>query len=143
MTPDIISSDAVVLVDHATLYDFGILSSNVHNAWTRTVCGRLKADYRYAPSVYYNFPMPKQTDETKEIISKTAMGILEARKLYPDKTLADMYGKNMYLYPELVKAHRDNDRAVMRAYGFSIKDTSESDCVGELMRMYQQLTAAK
>nr|WP_108775610.1 type IIL restriction-modification enzyme MmeI [Lactimicrobium massiliense] len=139
MSPNIISSDAVVLVDHATLYEFGILSSNVHNAWMRTVCGRLKADYRYAPSVYYNFPMPPQTQEMTELISKTAKGILDARKLYPDKTLADMYGKQMYLYPELVKAHQNNDRAVMNAYGFSVKDTSEADCVAELMKMYQKM----
>lgn len=143
MSEDIICSDAVVIVDNATLYDFGILSSNIHNAWMRTVCGRLKSDYRYSPSVYYNFPMPKLTDKSKEMIEKTAKGILDARKLYKNKTLSEMYGKQMYLYPELQEAHRNNDRAVMKAYGFSVKDMSEEECVSELMKMYQKLSNEK
>lgn len=143
MSADIICSDAVVLVDNATLCDFGILSSNIHNAWMRTVCGRLKSDYRYSPSVYYNFPMPKFTEESKKMIEKTAQGILDARKLYKTKTLSEMYGKQMYLYPELQEAHRKNDRAVMKAYGFSIKDMSEEECVSELMKMYQKLSNEK
>lgn len=138
MSPNIICSDAVVLVDHASLYDFGILSSNIHNAWMRTVCGRLKADYRYAPSVYYNFPMPEMTEDSKEAIEKTAENILNMRKIYSKKTLADLYGKQSYLYPELQKAHRNNDCAVMRAYGFSIRDMSEVDCIAELMKLYQK-----
>lgn len=143
MPADIICSDAVVLVDNATLFDFGILSSNIHNAWMRTICGRLKSDYRYSPSIYYNFPMPKLTDKSKEMIEKTAKGILEARKLYKTKTLSEMYGKQMYLYPELQKAHRNNDRAVMKAYGFSVKDMSEEECVSELMKMYKKLSDEK
>lgn len=143
MSADIICSDAVVLVDNATLFDFGILLSNIHNAWMRTICGRLKSDYRYSPSVYYNFPMPKLTDKSKEMIEKTAQGILEARKLYKTKTLSEMYGKQMYLYPELQKAHRNNDRAVMKAYGFSVKDMSEEECVSELMKMYKELSDEK
>ena len=143
MSADIICSDAVVLVDNATLFDFGILSSNIHNAWMRTICGRLKSDYRYSPSIYYNFPMPKLTEESKKMIEKTAQGILDARKLYKTKTLAEMYGRQMYLYPELKKAHRDNDRAVMKAYGFSIKDMSEEECVSELMKMYKELSDEK
>lgn len=143
MSPDIICSDAVVLVDHATLYDFGILSSNIHNAWTRTVCGRLKADYRYAPSVYYNFPMPNITDNIKKLIEKTAQGIIDARKLYPNKTLSELYGKQLYLYPDLQYAHRQNDKAVMTAYGFSVGNMSEEDCVAELMKLYQSLTKEK
>lgn len=143
MSADIICSDAVVLVDNATLFDFGILSSNIHNAWMRTICGRLKSDYRYSPSIYYNFPMPKLTEESKKMIEKTAQGILDARKLYKTKTLAEMYGRQMYLYPKLKKAHRDNDRAVMKAYGFSIKDMSEEECVSELMKMYKELSDEK
>lgn len=143
MSADITCSDAVVLVDNATLFDFGILSSNIHNAWMRTICGRLKSDYRYSPSIYYNFPMPKLTEESKKMIEKTAQGILDARKLYKTKTLAEMYGRQMYLYPELKKAHRDNDRAVMKAYGFSIKDMSEEECVSELMKMYKELSDEK
>ena len=104
-----------------------------------TIAGRLKNDYRYAPSVYYNFPFPNITDNDKATICKTAQAILDARKLYPDKSLADMYGEAMYLYPELLQAHQENDKAVMRAYGFNIKETTESSCVAELMKMYQKL----
>lgn len=76
-------------------------------------------------------------------VAKTAQGILDARKLYKTKTLAEMYGRQMYLYPELKKAHRDNDRAVMKVYGFSIKDMSEEECVSELMKMYKKLSDEK
>lgn len=135
---DVIASDSAVLVYDATLYDFGILCSNVHNAWMRTIAGRLKNDYRYAPSVYYNFPFPELTQTQKEKISQTAQAIIAARKLYPNNSLADMYGEEMYLYPELKKAHQANDRAVMQAYGFSVKDMSEADCVAALMELYQK-----
>ena len=141
LPPDVIASDSVVLVYNASLYDFGIICSNVHNAWMRTVAGRLKSDYRYAPSVYYNFPFPNITNEQKKAIEKTAQGIIDARNLYPTKNLASMYGEKMYLYPELQKAHQLNDKAVMQAYGLSIKDTSEADCVAYLMNMYQELTS--
>lgn len=138
---DVIASDSAVLVYNATLYDFGIICSNVHNSWMRTIAGRLKNDYRYTPSVYYNFPFPEITLENKTRIEKTAQAILDARKLYPDCSFADMYGEKMYLFPELLKAHQNNDKAVMRAYGFK-KDhpaySSESACVAELMKMYQQ-----
>lgn len=141
MPPTVIASDAAVLVNNATLYDFGLISSNVHNAWMRVVAGRLKNDYRYAPSVYYNFPMPSPTDEQKQRIEQTAQAIIEARKLYPDKSLADMYGENMYLYPELLTAHQNNDRAVMQAYGFPVKSTfTESQCVAELFKLYKEKT---
>ena len=140
LPPDVIASDSAVLVYNATLYDFGIISSNVHNAWIHTIAGRLKSDYRYAPSVYYNFPLPNITDIQKAKIEKTAQNILNARKLYPKNSLADMYGETMYLFPELLQAHRENDRAVMQAYGFSVKDMTESKCVAELMKLYQTLT---
>ena len=141
MPPTVIASDAAVLVNNATLYDFGLISSNVHNAWMRVVAGRLKNDYRYAPSVYYNFPMPSPTEEQKQRIEQTAQAIIEARKLYPDKSLADMYGENMYLYPELLAAHQNNDRAVMQAYGFPVKSTfTESQCVAELFKLYKEKT---
>lgn len=142
LPPDVIASDSVVLVYNATLYDFGIISSNVHNAWMRTIAGRLEMRYRYAPSVYYNFPLPNVTNMQRTKIEKTAQEILNARKLYPKNSLADMYGEEMYLFPELLKAHRENDRAVMEAYGFT-KGTaaysSESACVAELMKMYKLL----
>ena len=141
MPPTVIASDAAVLVNNATLYDFGLLSSNVHNAWMRVVAGRLKNDYRYAPSVYYNFPMPSPTEEQKLRIEQTAQAIIDARKLYQDKSLADMYGENMYLYPELLTAHQQNDRAVMQAYGFPVKNTfTESHCVAELFKLYKEKT---
>ena len=140
MPPTVIASDAAVLVNNATLYDFGLISSNVHNAWMRVVAGRLKNDYRYAPSVYYNFPMPKPTEEQRRKIEQTAQGIINARSLYADKCLADMYGDKMFLYPELLTAHQQNDRAVMEAYGFPVKSTfTESQCVAELFKLYQEL----
>ena len=115
-----------------------MLSSNVHNAWMRTVAGRLKADYRYAPSVYYNFPFPSILEEQKCKIEKTAKAILDARSIYPNISLADMYGDEMNLYPELLKAHQANDKAVMEAYGFKPTMT-ESDVVAELFKMYSEL----
>ena len=109
----------------------------------RTVAGRLKSDYRYSKDIVYNnFPWPSPTDEQKAKIEQTAQGILEARALYPDSSLADLYDP-LTMPPELQKAHRENDKAVMQAYGFSIKDTSEADCVAALMKMYQELTKEK
>lgn len=135
-----IASDLVFLIPNATLYHFGVLTSNVHNAWTRAVCGRLKSDYRYSKDIVYNnFPWPAPTDEQKVKIKQTAQAILDARALYPDSSLADLYDETT-MPPELRKAHQDNDRAVMRAYGFSVKDMTESKCVAELMKMYQALS---
>lgn len=142
VTADIISSDAVQIVPDATLYHFGVLTSNVHMAWMRAVCGRLKSDYRYSKEIVYNtFPWPDTTDDQKAKIEQTAQTILDARAQYPDCSLADMYGEKMYLFPELLKAHQNNDRAVMQAYSFSVKDMTESQCVAELMKMYQDLVS--
>ena len=135
----VIASDSAVLVYNASLYEFGLISSGVHNAWMRTVAGRLKNDYRYAPSVFYNFPMPSPSSAQKERILTTAQGILDARTVYSDCSLADMYGSQMYLFPEVLAAHHANDKAVMDAYGFR-KDMSESEIVAELFKMYQKLT---
>lgn len=108
-------------------------------AWVRAVCGRLKSDYRYSKDVVYNnFPWPTPSEEQKAKIEATAQAILDARALYPDSSLADLYDE-LTMPPELRKAHQENDRAVMNAYGFSIKDTTESSCVAELMKMYQEL----
>lgn len=121
---------------------FGILMSNVHMAWTRAVCGRLKSDYSYSNMIVYNnFPWPSPTNDQKEKIRKTAQAILNARALYTDSNLADLYDP-LTMPTELLKAHKANNRAVMHAYGFSIK-MSEADCVAELMRMYQKLTKEK
>ncbi len=140
LSPDVITSDSAVLVYNANLFEFGIICSNVHNAWMRTIAGRLKNDYRYAPSVYYNFPFPDVDTKQRAKIEATAQAIIDARKLYPDNSLADMYGDEMYMFPELLTAHQQNDRAVMEAYGMPIKGTTESTCVAELMRRYQEMT---
>ena len=139
MTPDVIASNLVSIIPDATLYQFGVLTSNVHMAWLRTVGGRLKSDYRYTGSVVYNtFPWCNPTPEQKSKIEKTALRILAARAMYPDSSLAELYDE-LTMPPELRKAHQANDRAVMEAYGFWGKLNSESECVAELMRMYQQL----
>ena len=139
MDADVIASNATLVATNATLYHFGVLISNVHMAWMRTVCGRLKSDYRYSPSIYNNFPWPTPTAEQQAKIEKTAQAILDARALYPDCSLADLYDE-LAMPPELRKAHQENDRAIMQAYGFDIKTTTESSCVAELMKLYQKLT---
>ena len=127
------------MVAEADLYLFGVLTSNVHMAWTRTVCGRLKSDYSYSNTVVYNnFPFPNPTAEQKQRIERTARAILDARNLYPTCTLADLYDE-LTMPPELRKAHQQNDLAVMNAYVFDRKIT-ESECVAELMKLYQKLT---
>jgi hypothetical protein len=134
------ASDLVFVIPNATLYHFGILESNVHMAWMRAVCGRLKSDYRYSKDVVYNnFPWPNPTDEQKAKIEQTAQAILDARALYPDSSLADLYDE-LTMPPELRKAHQANDRAVMQAYGFDVKTMTESLCVAELFKLYQKLT---
>ena len=140
LSPDIIASNSATIVPNATLFHFGVMESNVHMAWLRTVGGRLKSDYRYSNNIVYNtFPWPSPTDEQKNHIEQTAQGILDARDLYPDSSLADLYDP-LTMPPELRKAHTANDIAVMKAYGFSTKMT-EAECVAELMKMYEALTA--
>lgn len=132
-------TNALFYIDDANMYLFGILTSNVHMAWMRVVCGRLKSDYRYSNDIVYNnFPIPTVTDEQKARIEQTAQAILDARAKYPDCSLADLYDE-VTMPPELRKAHQENDRAVMAAYGFSTKMT-ESECVAKLFEMYQTLT---
>ena len=139
MTPDILCSNLVKIIPNATLYHLGILTSNVHMAWVRAVCGRLKSDYRYSKDVVYNnFPWPNPTEEQKAKIEQTAQAILDARALYPDSSLADLYDE-LTMPPELRKAHQNNDRAVMQAYGMPVRGTTESSCVAALMEMYQKL----
>ncbi len=142
ISSNVIASDSVQIVPNATLYHFGVLESNVHMAWMRVVAGRLKSDYRYSKNIVYNnFPWPSPTPEQKAKIEQTAQGILNARALYPDSSLADLYDQ-LTMPPELRKAHQENDRAVMQAYGFSTKLT-ETDCVSALMQQYQKLTEGK
>ena len=138
-TKDTICGDANMLIPDASLYLFGVITSNVHMAWVRTVCGRIKSDYRYSKDIVYNnFPWPTPTEAQKAKIEKTAQGILEARAKYPDSSLADLYDE-VLMPPELRKAHQANDRAVMEAYGFWGKLNTESECVAQLMKMYQKL----
>lgn len=140
--PNIICGNANLLISNATLYEFGVLTSNVHMAWTKVVCGRIKSDYRYSNTVVYNnFPWCNPTPEQKAKIEKTAQAILDARALYPDCSLADLYDETT-MPPELRKAHQANDFAVMAAYGFDRKIT-ESECVAELMKRYQELVELK
>ena len=146
MSPNIICGDANSMIPNATVYHFGVLISNVHMAWVRAVCGRLEMRYRYSNDVVYNnFPWPSPTEAQKSKIEQTAQAILDARALYPDCSLADLYD-DLTMPPELRKAHQANDRAVMDAYGFTkgtAARTSESACVAELMKRYQQLLSAQ
>lgn len=139
LTMETIVTDAVQIVPEASLYDFGILISNVHMAWMRIVAGRLKSDYRYSKDVVYNnFPWPKVSESKIRKIETTAENILNARGLYPNSTLADLYDE-LTMPPELRKAHQQNDKAVMEAYGFNWRTMTESECVAELMKVYQDL----
>lgn len=134
-----ISTNLNLIIPDATLYHFGILTSNVHMAWMRAVAGRLEMRYRYSKDIVYNnFPWCNPTEEQKSKIEETAQAILDARAKYPDSSLADLYDETL-MPPELRKAHQANDRAVMAAYGFSTKMT-ESECVAELFKMYEKLT---
>ena len=139
MNQGVICSDKVRLMPNATLYHFGILTSNVHMAWMRVICCRLKSDYSYTINIVYNnFPWPAITPEQEAEISRTAQAILDARNLYPDCSLADLYDE-VTMPVELRRAHQANDRAVMKAYGLPVT-TSESDTVAHLFKLYEQLT---
>ena len=143
VSPEIIVNNAVQIIPNATTYHFGVLTSNVHMAWMRAVCGRIKSDYRYSKDIVYNnFPWPTPTEEQKTKIEQTAQGILDARALYPDCSLADLYDE-VTMPVELRRAHQANDKAVMAAYGFPVRTTTEASCVAELMRMYQRLVEGK
>lgn len=136
MDKDVIASNSTLVAENASLSMFAILTSSAHMAWMRTVCGRLKSDYRYSPSVYNNFPWPELTDKHRMKLEETARGIFEARDLFPNSSLADLYDE-MAMPPELRRAHRANDMAVLEAYGLP-KDTSESDIVAHLFKLYQK-----
>lgn len=135
---EIISGDKLFTMPNASFYEFGVLMSNVHMAWMRAVCGRLKSDYSYSNTIVYNnFPWPVVTEKNREQIEKSAQEILKARTLYPNSNLAALYDP-LTMPAELRRAHTANDKAVMAAYGFSTKMT-EADCVGELMKLYQKM----
>ena len=145
MDASVIAANTVSIVSGATLYHFGVLTSSVHMAWMRTVCGRLKSDYRYSAAIVYNnFPWPSfakaaegRPEATSSEIEKTSQGILDARALYPDSSLADLYDP-LTMPPELRKAHAANDAAVLKAYGWPT-DLSEPEIVSRLFDMYAKL----
>ena len=140
VSPDVIVNGSALIVPDATAYEFGVIISNVHMAWMRAVCGRMKSDYQYSGSnVYNNFPWPAPSESQKVKIEQTAQAILDARDLYPDSSLADLYDE-LTMPAELRKAHQENDRAVMQAYGFDVRTMTESQCVAELFKRYQELT---
>ncbi len=135
---DVIASSKLYIVD-GSLYLFGVLMSNVHMSWMRVVAGRLEMRYSYSPAVYNNFPFPNPTEEQRKKIEQTAQAILDARALYPECSLAELYKENG-MQAELLRAHQNNDRAVMQAYGMTPGKTTESECVAELFRLYKELT---
>ena len=141
VTPDVVASNLVLIIPNASLYHFGVLTSQAHMAWMRVVCGRLKSDYRYsADIVYNNFPWPEPSEAQRARIEQTAKAILDARAKYPESTLAALYN-NDFMPADLLRAHQANDRAVMQAYGFPVKSTfTESQCVTELFKLYKNLT---
>jgi len=143
MKKDIIASNHLLVLPNATLYDFGILTSIVHMAWMRIVAGRMKSDYNYSSKVVYNnFPWPSPTKDQKRKIEETAQGILDARDLYPNSSLADLYDP-IVMPPELLKAHQANDKAVKELYGFDDKEISDLDYVIALMDMYKDIISKK
>ena len=137
---DTICTDKLRIVPDATLYHFGVLTSNVHMAWMRAICMRMKSDYSYSRDIVYNnFPWPSPTEEQKVKIEQTAQAILDARALFPESSLADLYDE-VAMPPELRKAHQANDRAVMEAYRWKVsREFTESVCVAELFKLYQMI----
>ena len=143
--PGIIINGSALMIPNATLYHFGVLSSNVHNAWMRVVAGRMKSDYQYsAGMVYNNFPWPNATQEQQDAIIRASQVVLKARAQHSNVTLANMYKEKYFLlFGDLKTAHDNLNRVVMRAYGMPIKGTTESSCVAELMRRYQELVGGQ
>lgn len=141
-----IPGNKLFYISDGGLYEFGVLISNVHTAWLEVVGAKYGPSYSYSNTIVYNnFPWPKPTKEQRTQIEKTAQKIIEAREKYKDSTLADMYGKYMYLYPELMTAHQNNDKAVMEAYNFTKIENetktwlTESETIAELFSLYAKL----
>lgn len=137
VSADTVINGSALIVPNASLYIFGVLSSSVHNAWTRCVGGRMKSDYQYSTSVVYNnFIWSEATDLQKEEISKTAQAILDARASHPECSLATLYDSNS-MPDDLLKAHKANDKAVLSLYGLPA-DASEEEIVSHLMQLYKE-----
>jgi len=138
--PEVIASNLVLTIPHATPYHFGVLQSTMHMVWMRTVCGRLKSDYRYSAGIVYNnFPWPEPTAKQHNTIEATAQSILDARTQFPTATLADLYDP-LTMPPVLLKAHQQLDRTMDAAYGVKTFK-SEAERVAFLFTRYQQLLA--
>jgi hypothetical protein len=138
MNKNVIAGDSTLVVPKATFFEFGVLTSSMHMAWVRYVCGRLKSDYRYSVSIVYNnYPWPSPSTKQKKAIEIAAQGVLDARKKHLDLSLATLYDSNTMI-PELVKAHQKLDKAVEAAYGRSFDDDSQR--VAYLFELYQKLT---
>ena len=138
LNKDIIAGDSTLVIPKATLYEFGILISSMHMSWVRYICGRLKSDYRYSASIVYNnYPWPSPSAKQKQSIEAAAQGVLDARKKYPNLSLAVLYDSNSMI-PDLVKAHQKLDKAVETAYGRTFGDDSQR--VAFLFELYQKLT---
>lgn len=135
----VIAGNKLFEAENASLYDFGILTSNVHMAWTRETCSWYGPSYSYSNTIVFNnFPWPNSTDNQKKKIEQTAQAILDTREKYSNSSLADLYD-DLTMPIDLRKAHQENDRAVMAAYGMPVKGTTESDAVAKLFEMYQKL----
>lgn len=134
-------SDAVYVMPSAGLYEFGILSSTMHNAWMRRICGRLKSDYRWSPAVYNSMSLPKVCNTKQGDIENTAQNILEARLQYPDKSLAELYNPDK-MPADLLAAHKANDAAVEAAYGVDFNGDEEK-IVAHLFKLYAEKTKKK
>jgi hypothetical protein len=138
LSSDIIATDLVFIIPHATMYHFGILTSTMHMAWTRYVCGRLELRYRYSKDIVYNnFPWPSPTEKQTAEIETLAQNILDTRAQFPNASLADLYDP-IAMPPVLSKAHQKLDKAVEAAYGRSFDDDSQR--VAYLFEQYQKLS---
>jgi hypothetical protein len=138
MDKNVIAGDATAFIPDATIYEFGIISSSMHMAWMRHTCGRIKSDYRYSNTlVYNNFPWPTPTVKQKQNIEEAAQVVLNARNIYPNSSLADLYDTTAIL-PELLKAHQKLDKAVEKAYGREFDNDTQR--VAYLFELYQKLS---
>lgn len=140
VAPETLTSDSALMSSSATLFHFGVLTTTMHNAWVRAVCGRLKSDFRYSASIVYNnFPWPEPTDKQRAAIETAAQGVLDARAAHPGASLADLYDP-LTMPANLLKAHQALDVAVDAAYGYKGAKTDAAR-VAFLFERYQQITS--
>ena len=142
VTNGMIPGNMLYFVPGGGLYEFGVMTSQFHNAWMRQVAGRLKSDYRYTNTIVYNnFVWPDATPERRARIESCAQAVLDARGAHPDASLADMYNPdNEFLFPDLMAAHRKLDAAVEAAYGVDFAGDEEK-IVAHLFKLYAERTS--